>query len=228
MLNLDGDDPMQNYIVDVEFSDDKGVRTPYSEISDAVMASGKAALIDDLMLRKMAELLSASSDRNNIFYLPLSPASFSDENFIERVEKALRHHSLKPQAFAFILDGKDIRQHLGEAKTFCQAIQAMGSSCYASGFAEREDDLALIREIPVDGVWFSGKLADGFSSSDNKLQRLKDLTTALKSLNRKTILGHINSPSVLANAWGIGVNFITGPFLHKGSGKPDFDFSRYN
>ena len=104
----------------------------------------------------------------------------------------------------------------------------MGSSCYASGFAEREDDLALIREVPVDGVWFSGKLADGFSSSDNKLQRLKDLTTALKSLNRKTILGHINSPSVLANAWGIGVNFITGPFLHKGSGKPDFDFSRYN
>jgi diguanylate cyclase (GGDEF)-like protein/PAS domain S-box-containing protein len=228
MLNLDGDDPMQNYIVDIEFSDDKGVRTPYSEISDAVMASGKAAVIDDLILRKMAELLSTSSDRNNIFYLPLSPASFSDENFIQRIEKVLRHHSLKPQAFSFILDGKDVRQHLGEAKTFCQAIQAMGSTCYVSGFAEREDDLALIREVSVDGVWFSSKLADGFSSSDNKLQRLKDLTTALKSLNRKTILGHINSPSVLANAWGIGVNYITGPFLHKGSGKPDFDFSRYN
>ncbi len=228
MLNLDGDDPMQNYLVDILFSDDKGLQTPYSEISDAVMASGKAALIDDLILRTMADLLSTSSDRNNIFYLPLSPASFGDENFIQRLEKALRHHSLKPRAFSFILDGRDIRQHLGEAKTFCQAIQAMGSSCYVSGFAEREDDLALIREVPVDGVWFSSKLADGFSGSDNKLQRLKYLTTALKSLNRKTILGHINSPSVLANAWGIGVNFITGPFLHKGSGKPDFDFSRYN
>jgi len=228
MLNLDGDDPMHNYIVDIDFSDDKGVLTPYSEISDAVMASGKAALIDDLMLRKMAELHSASSDRNNIFYLPLSPASFCDENFDQRLEKVLRHHNLKPQAFSFILNGKDIRQYLGEAKTFCQAIQAMGSTCYVNGFAEREDDLALVRELSVDGVWFSGKLADGFSSSDNKLQRLKDLTTALKSQNRKTILGHINSPSVLANAWGIGVNFITGPFLHKGSGKPDFDFSRYN
>ena len=228
MLNLDGDDPMQNYLVDILFSDDKGVRTPYSEISDAVMASGKAALIDDLMLRKMAGLLSDSSDRNNVFYLPLSPASFGDENFIQRLEKALRHHSLNPQAFSFILDGRDIRQHLGEAKTFCQAIQANGSSCYVSGFADREDDLALIREVPVDGVWFASKLADGFSGSDHKLQRLKDLTTALKSLNRKTILGHINSPSVLANAWGIGVNFITGPFLHKGSVKPDFDFSRYN
>jgi diguanylate cyclase (GGDEF)-like protein/PAS domain S-box-containing protein len=228
MLNLDGDDPMQNYIVNIQFSDDKGVRTPYSEISEAVMASGKAALIDNLMLRNTAGLLSASSDRNNVFYLPLSPASFGDEKFTQRFEKVLRHHSLKPPVFSFILDGKDVRQHLGEAKTFCQAIQTMGSTCYVSGFAEREDDLALIREVPVDGIWFTSKLADGFSSSDNKLQRLKDLTTALKSLNRKTILGHINSPSVLANAWGIGVNFITGPFLHNGSEKPDFDFSRYN
>ena len=228
MLNLDGDDPMQNYLVDIKFCDDKGACTPYNEISEAVLASGKAALVDDLMLRKLAEIHSASSDGKNVFHLPLSPASFTDENFLARFEKVLRHHALKPQAFSFTLDGKQIRQHLGEAKTFCLAIQEMGSTCYVSGFAEHEDDLALIREISAAGASFTSKLADGFSGSDNKLQRLKDLTAALKSQNKKTILGHINSPSVLANAWGIGVNFITGPFLHKGSEKPDFDFSRYS
>jgi diguanylate cyclase (GGDEF)-like protein/PAS domain S-box-containing protein len=228
MLNLDGDDPMQNYLVDIEFSDDKGILTPYSEISEAVYASGKAALVDNLMLSKIAGLHSACSNEKNVFYLPLSPASFSDENFIQRLDKLLRQHNLEPQALAFVLDGKDIRQHLGEAKTFCEAIQETGSTCYVSGFGERDDDLALIREISAAGVWFAGKLSEGFSGSDTKLQRIKDLTMALKSLNRKTILGNINSPSVLANAWGIGVNFITGPFLHKGSEKPDFDFSRYN
>jgi diguanylate cyclase (GGDEF)-like protein/PAS domain S-box-containing protein len=228
MLNLDGDDPMQNYLVDIEFSDDNGVLTPYSEISEAVYASGKAALVDNLLLNKIAELHSASSNEKDVFYLPLSPASFSDENFIQRLDTLLTQHNLKSQALSFVLDGKDIRQHLGEAKTFCQAIQETGSTCYVSGFGERDDDLALIREISASGVWFASKLSEGFSGSDTKLQRIKDLTMALKSLNRKTILGNINSPSVLANAWGIGVNFITGPFLHKGSEKPDFDFSRYN
>ena len=226
-MSLANDSECANYYLEPQFQDDSGNLTPYDEISEAIAGSGKAAVIDSKIIKKAADMLRHEEFATHVFHIPLSAASFGDVSFVDRLSKVIEHFKLKPWNFSFVITSKDVRQNLAQAKDFCTRSRQLGCGCYISRFAEGEDDIALVREIPVTGIWFSNKLSEGFSSNENKLQRLKDLGNVMKSNDMKTILGNIHSPSDLANAWGIGVDFITGPFLHKGSVKPDFDFSRY-
>lgn len=227
LLNLDGESGKSNYFVELYFHDDKGEATSSNEIREAVAGSGKSVQIDNKLLRKIGELAKKNASESHIFHMPISADTMVDEGFISRLGKVMQHYGIKAGSLSFLLDGHDVRHHLTEAKRFCTQVRQLGCGCFMRRFAEREDDLALVRDIPVTGVWFSKKLSEGFSSNENKLQRLKDLGNVMKTMNLSTILGNISSPSDLANAWGIGVDFICGPFLHKGSDVPDFDFSRY-
>ena len=123
----------------------------------------------------------------------------------------------------FQLGEEDLLAQPEQALAMAQRLRRQGHPVTLSGFAAGDPPLAALRLLVPDYVKLSGKLIKALAQPDHQ-ERLKTLVAELSAQNVQTIAPFVESASVLAQLWQVGVHFIQGYYLQEPSQAMDYEF----
>ena len=129
-------------------------RVDPDEFVPAVEATGLVDVLTDFVMDKALERVRRWMDRGLRMSIAvnLSVRTLADEEFPDRVAKALEHHDVPPQLLTFELTESGVMADPERALPVLRRLHALGVVLAVDDFGTGYSSLAYLRQLPVDEV----------------------------------------------------------------------------
>ncbi|OYT86124.1 MAG: GGDEF domain-containing protein [Pseudomonas sp. PGPPP4] len=203
----------------------QGEEVSPAEFARTARDSGLSGQIDRWVIHQAVRQLGEHRARGHgtRIFVHLSGATLSDLELLPWLRETLQAGQLDAEAVIFQLGEEDLLAQPEQALAMAQRLRRQGHPVTLSGFAAGDPPLAALRLLVPDYVKLSGKLIKDLAQPDHQ-ERLKALVAELSAQNVQTIAPFVESASVLAQLWQVGVHFIQGYYLQEPSQAMDYEF----
>lgn len=203
----------------------QGEEVSPAEFARTARDSGLSGQIDRWVIHQAMRQLGEHRARGHgtRIFVHLSGATLGDLELLPWLRETLQAQQLDAEAVIFQLSEEDLLAQPEQALAMAQRLRRQGHPVTLSGFAAGDPPLAALRLLVPDYVKLSGKLIKDLAHPDHQ-ERLKALVAELSAQNVQTIAPFVESASVLAQLWQVGVHFIQGYYLQEPSQAMDYEF----
>lgn len=203
----------------------QGEEVSPAEFARTARDSGLSGQIDRWVIHQAVRQLGEHRARGHgtRIFVHLSGATLGDLELLPWLRETLQAQQLDAEAVIFQLSEEDLLAQPEQALAMAQRLRRQGHPVTLSGFAAGDPPLAALRLLVPDYVKLSGKLIKDLAQPDHQ-ERLKALVAELSAQNVQTIAPFVESASVLAQLWQVGVHFIQGYYLQEPSQAMDYEF----
>lgn len=203
----------------------QGEEVSPAEFARTARDSGLSGQIDRWVIHQAMRQLGEHRARGHgtRIFVHLSGATLGDLELLPWLRETLQAQQLDAEAVIFQLSEEDLLAQPEQALAMAQRLRRQGHPVTLSGFAAGDPPLAALRLLVPDYVKLSGKLIKDLAQPDQQ-ERLKALVAELSAQNVQTIAPFVESASVLAQLWQVGVHFIQGYYLQEPSQAMDYEF----
>lgn len=203
----------------------QGEEVSPAEFARTARDSGLSGQIDRWVIQQAVRQLGEHRARGHgtRIFVHLSGATLGDLELLPWLREILQGQQLDAEAVIFQLGEEDLLAQPEQALAMAQRLRRQGHPVTLSGFAAGDPPLAALRLLVPDYVKLSGKLIKDLAQPDHQ-ERLKALVAELSAQNVQTIAPFVESASLLAQLWQVGVHFIQGYYLQEPSQAMDYEF----
>jgi len=203
----------------------QGEEVSPTEFARTARDSGLSGQIDRWVIHQAVRQLGEHRARGHgtRIFVHLSGATLGDLELLPWLSKTLQAQQLDAEAVIFQLNEEDLLAQPEQALAMAQRLRRQGHPVTLTGFAAGNPPLAALRLLVPDYVKLSGKLIKDLAQPDHQ-ERLKAMVAELSAQNVQTIAPFVESASVLAQLWQVGVHFIQGYYLQEPSQAMDYEF----
>jgi diguanylate cyclase (GGDEF)-like protein len=203
----------------------QGEEVSPAEFARTARDSGLSGQIDRWVIHQAVRQLGEHRARGHgtRIFVHLSGATLGDLELLPWLSKTLEAQQLDAEAVIFQVSEEDLLAQPEQALAMAQRLRRQGHPITLSGFASGDQPLAALRFLVPDYVKLSGKLIKDLGQPDHQ-ERLKAMVADLSAQNVQTIAPFVESASVLAQLWQVGVHFIQGYYLQEPSQAMDYEF----
>lgn len=203
----------------------QGEEVSPAEFARTARDSGLSGQIDRWVIQQAVRQLGEHRARGHgtRIFVHLSGATLGDLELLPWLRETLQGQQLDAEAVIFQLSEEDLLTQPEQALAMAQRLRRQGHPVTLSGFAAGDPPLAALRLLVPDYVKLSGKLIKDLGQPEHQ-ERLKAMVAELSAQNVQTIAPFVESASVLAQLWQVGVHFIQGYYLQEPSQAMDYEF----
>lgn len=203
----------------------QGEEVSPAEFARTARDSGLSGQIDRWVIQQAVRQLGEHRARGHgtRIFVHLSGATLGDLELLPWLRETLQGQQLDAEAVIFQLSEEDLLAQPEQALAMAQRLRRQGHPVTLSGFAAGDPPLAALRLLVPDYVKLSGKLIKDLGQPEHQ-ERLKAMVAELSAQNVQTIAPFVESASVLAQLWQVGVHFIQGYYLQEPSQAMDYEF----
>ncbi|WP_278387337.1 EAL domain-containing protein [Pseudomonas oryzihabitans] len=203
----------------------QGEEVSPTEFARTARDSGLSGQIDRWVIQQAVRQLGEHRARGHgtRIFVHLSGATLGDLELLPWLRETLQGQQLDAEAVIFQLSEEDLLAQPEQALAMAQRLRRQGHPVTLSGFAAGDPPLAALRLLVPDYVKLSGKLIKDLGQPEHQ-ERLKAMVAELSAQNVQTIAPFVESASVLAQLWQVGVHFIQGYYLQEPSQAMDYEF----
>lgn len=203
----------------------QGEEVSPTEFARTARDSGLSGQIDRWVIQQAMRQLGEHRARGHgtRIFVHLSGATLGDLELLPWLRETLQGYQLDAEAVIFQLSEEDLLAQPEQALAMAQRLRRQGHPVTLSGFAAGDPPLAALRLLVPDYVKLSGKLIKDLGQPEHQ-ERLKAMVAELSAQNVQTIAPFVESASVLAQLWQVGVHFIQGYYLQEPSQAMDYEF----
>ncbi len=203
----------------------QGEEVSPAEFARTARDSGLSGQIDRWVIQQAVRQLGEHRARGHgtRIFVHLSGATLGDLELLPWLRETLQGQQLDAEAVIFQLSEEDLLAQPEQALAMAQRLRRQGHPVTLSGFAAGDPPLASLRLLVPDYVKLSGKLIKDLGQPEHQ-ERLKAMVAELSAQNVQTIAPFVESASVLAQLWQVGVHFIQGYYLQEPSQAMDYEF----
>ncbi|NMZ44666.1 MULTISPECIES: EAL domain-containing protein [Pseudomonadaceae] len=203
----------------------QGEEVSPTEFARTARDSGLSGQIDRWVIQQAVRQLGEHRARGHgtRIFVHLSGATLGDLELLPWLRETLQGQQLDAEAVIFQLSEEDLLAQPEQALAMAQRLRRQGHPVTLSGFAAGDPPLASLRLLVPDYVKLSGKLIKDLGQPEHQ-ERLKAMVAELSAQNVQTIAPFVESASVLAQLWQVGVHFIQGYYLQEPSQAMDYEF----
>ncbi|WP_288436629.1 EAL domain-containing protein, partial [uncultured Pseudomonas sp.] len=203
----------------------QGEEVSPTEFARTARDSGLSGQIDRWVIQQAVRQLGEHRARGHgtRIFVHLSGATLGDLELLPWLRETLQGQQLDAEAVIFQLSEEDLLAQPEQALAMAQRLRRQGHPVTLSGFAAGDPPLAALRLLVPDYVKLSGKLIKDLGQPEHQ-ERLKAMVSELSAQNVQTIAPFVESASVLAQLWQVGVHFIQGYYLQEPSQAMDYEF----
>ena len=170
--------------------------------------------IDRWVVREAISTLAAAyRDRpagNDLYAVNLSGATLSDLAFPQFVIDELRVAGLQPSLLCFEVTETVAISNLVPARHAIQRLRAAGCRFALDDFGVGMSSFAYLKNLPVDFLKVDGSFVRGIVDSDADRAVVDAVNRVAHSLGMLTIAEYVETPEILANLRGLGVDYAQG------------------
>ncbi|WP_145151746.1 EAL domain-containing response regulator [Pseudomonas oryzihabitans] len=203
----------------------QGEEVSPAEFARTARDGGLSGQIDRWVIQQAVRQLGEHRARGHgtRIFVHLSGATLGDLELLPWLRETLQGQQLDAEAVIFQLSEEDLLAQPEQALAMAQRLRRQGHPVTLSGFAAGDPPLAALRLLVPDYVKLSGKLIKDLGQPEHQ-ERLKAMVAELSAQNVQTIAPFVESASVLAQLWQVGVHFIQGYYLQEPSQAMDYEF----
>ena len=203
----------------------QGEEVSPTEFARTARDSGLSGQIDRWVIQQALRQLGEHRARGHgtRIFVHLSGATLGDLELLPWLTKTLQAQGLEAEAVIFQLAEEDLLANPEQALAMVQRLRRHGHQITFSGFAGSDQPLAALRLVVPDYAKLSSTQIKDLAQPEQQV-RLKALVTELNEQNVLTIAPFVESASVLAQLWQVGVHFIQGYYLQEPSQAMDYEF----
>lgn len=162
-------------------------------------------------------LQSDSAKQRDIRFigLNLSAGSCTDPEFARRIIRAINNSGVSPGTLCFEISETTAVANLTKVSAFMEQLASIGCRFSIDDFGSGLSSFAFLRKLPVDFLKIDGLLVKDILDDKTDYTMVKAICEISKSMGKRTVAEHIESPSLLDAVREIGVDFGQG--YHIGS-----------
>jgi len=203
----------------------QGEEVSPTEFARTARDSGLSGQIDRWVIHQALRQLGEHRARGHgtRIFVHLSGATLDDLELLPWLTKTLQQQNLAADAVIFQVAEDDLLANPTLALAMVQRLRRQGHQVAISGFAGGAQPLAALRLLVPDYVKLSNKLIRDLAQPDHQ-EHLKVMVAELNTQNVLTIAPFVESASMLAQLWQVGVHFIQGYYLQEPSQAMDYEF----
>ncbi|MEH3021260.1 MAG: GGDEF domain-containing protein [Pseudomonas oryzihabitans] len=203
----------------------QGEEVSPTEFARTARDSGLSGQIDRWVIHQAVRQLGEHRARGHgtRIFVHLSGATLDDLELLPWLAKTLQNQNLAAEAVIFQLAEDDLLANPTQGLAMVQRLRRQGHQIAISGFAGSGQPLATLRLLVPDYAKLSSTLIRDLGQPEHQ-ERLKALVADLSAQNALTIAPFVESASVLAQLWQVGVHFIQGYYLQEPSQAMDYEF----
>ncbi|MDT3721952.1 EAL domain-containing protein [Pseudomonas oryzihabitans] len=203
----------------------QGEEVSPTEFARTARDSGLSGQIDRWVINQAVRQLGEHRARGHgtRIFVHLSGATLDDLELLPWLAKTLQNQNLAAEAVIFQLTEDDLLANPTQGLAMVQRLRRQGHQVAVSGFAGSSQPLAALRLLVPDYAKLSSTLIRDLGQPEHQ-ERLKAMVAELNAQSVLTIAPFVESASVLAQLWQVGVHFIQGYYLQEPSQAMDYEF----
>lgn len=186
-----------------------------------------AGELDRWLLTQATERLAQArlADRNIQFLIRLGAAALSDEGLPAWLGEQLRSQRVPPGQLVIGINEQAVVTHFKPARMLAQKLHDMQILLALDDFSAAPNAFELLETIPADFLRLHGGLFGRLAGDAQRLVKLRAAVDRIHTLNKASIVTHVDDAATLSVLWSVGVNYVQGNFLRAPGESLDYDFS---
>jgi len=187
-----------------------------------------AIKLDRWVILKSTKLLTQhrSKGHNTRLLFNLTSASLLDATLAPWLGVAFKAGGLPANSVIFQISEGDATNYLNQAKTFTDAVKALGSQTSIKHFGCSLDPFKTLSHLPSVGlVKVDGSFSTDIQKKNEDPKALKELVQKLNAAGKKSIIPFVENATMMATLWQTGAHFIQGHYLQAPTQNMNFQFS---
>jgi len=142
--------------------------------------------------------------------LNLSSGSFTNPEFTSWLVEQVNASPLRPEQFCFELGETATIANLSAASTFMNELTGIGCRFSIDHFGSGLSSFGYLRKLPIDFVKIDGLLVRDILEDPTDLTMVKAICDITRSMGKRTVAEHIESPRLMNAARDCGADFVQG------------------
>ncbi len=142
--------------------------------------------------------------------LNLSSGSFTSAEFASWLIEQVQESPLRPEQFCFELGETPIIANLSAASTFMHELTGIGCRFSVDKFGSGLSSFGYLRKLPIDFLKIDGLLVRDILDDPTDLTMVKAICDITRSMGKRTVAEHIESPRLMNAARDAGADFVQG------------------
>ncbi len=140
----------------------------------------------------------------------LSSGSFTSMEFAAWLIDKMRSSTLSPEQVCFELTETSVIANLSAASSFMNELAGIGCRFSIDHFGSALSSFGYIRKLPVDFLKIDGLLVRDILDDTTDLTMVKAICDITRSMGRRTVAEHIESPRLMNAVRDAGADFAQG------------------
>ncbi len=166
-----------------------------------------------------------NSGHNTRLIINLTGASMQDASLPEWLGVAFKAAGLPADSVIFQISENDATNYLNDAKSFTEAVKAIGCMSTIKQFGCALDPFKTLQHLTaVDMVKVDTSFSVDIQNNGEDPAALKELITQLTQAEKQTIIPFVENATMMATLWQAGAHFIQGHYLQAPAPAMDFEF----
>jgi diguanylate cyclase (GGDEF)-like protein len=143
----------------------------------------------------------------------ISPRQFRQDDFVERVERSLKQHSLPYSLLKLEITEGIVIQNLDDTISKMLRLKKLGVSFAMDDFGTGYSSLTYLKRLPVDALKIDQSFVRDATHDPNDAEIIRAIVAMARSLNLEVIAEGVETPEQLAFLQKLGCHLFQG-YLH--------------
>lgn len=152
--------------------------------------------------------------------LNLSSGSFTNAEFTGWLIQQVNQSALRPEQFCFELGETATIANLSAASKFMAELTGIGCRFSIDNFGSALSSFGYLRKLPIDFLKIDGLLVRDILDDPTDLTMVKAICDISRSMGKRTVAEHIETPRLMNAARDVGADFVQGNHI----GEPELIF----
>jgi len=219
----------EHYEVLVNILDGAGKPIDTGKMFRAIETDKDLAIkLDRWVILKSTKLLAQhrSKGHNTRLLFNLTSASLLDATLAPWLGVAFKAGGLPANSVIFQISEGDATNYLTQAKTFTDAVRALGAQTSIKHFGCSLDPFKTLSHLPSVGlIKVDGSFSIDIQKKNEDPKALKELVQKLNAAGKKSIIPFVENATMMATLWQTGAHFIQGHYLQAPTQNMNFQFA---
>ncbi len=216
----------EHYEVFIRMLNEKGEEVSPYEFMPPSGPTEMASKIDKWVIMQTIRQLSEHRSRGHDtkLFINLTAETLQDKTFPSWLNIALQSAKLPGDSLIFQISENNAITYTKQAKDFCKGVQALHCKFSINQFGLALNPFNLLKHLSPDYIKLEGSFTEDLQKESQK-EQAKEMIKQLQEMGKMTIVPYVESASILAVLWQVGVNYIQGYYLQAPSASMNYDFS---
>ncbi|WP_369856816.1 EAL domain-containing protein [Candidatus Thalassolituus haligoni] len=157
-------------------------------------------------------------------FVNLAAPSIQDDSLPNWIGVAMRAARLPKGSLVMQLSEDNATKVLKQAQQFVESLNSRGITTALNRFGCSLNPLRNLQHLAVEYVKIDGSYTSELNQNQENQQQLQALLKELHEAEKKTIIPMVESASMLATLWQMGVHFIQGDYVQAPQDSMNYNF----